>query len=806
MGNSDSFGTGSQNPKPLNDKSAHGYRLFPTANQQPHLSPKTLQQQTLHRNTSFKKRRSVSLDDSSRPHGVARMPFSRPSDAPAPRLQDVPANRMKASKTDGQDRNCTSNKYGSLAKADSPKVQAPKVLSYKPKISEDASHGRSSSAPDGMRAEMRTRKPTGLAHMTNAAISTSAKAVRGLGSTWYNPHDSTIGGPSRQDSQRRYNRHDPIQEKPLPPPPPRDQAALDPYHNRSHSTPLSPGPGSSFYSGARSASVTGLTPLVTPSSLDPSRKSYFPLSSDAQIRQLIGFSPIEDDENESAESHIPFKSQDVNASVILGPPKQKKPVDVPAMTVQAKPADKNVANKTDHGSLENAQPAETSQPAFAPAAPAGLARPSLPSPTLSQASTAMVPAALRITGPKRSASVSATLDRKPLPMQARLRAADDVHSPQTFSNAITPRDSEVATTLSVLSELTVQTDNLHARYASLREDRQTLLTAISQGLREQRAGPDYVNTIFDQHMSLATVCSSMDICVAKLKVVARRKDNLVKSLTTQTSQTAKKPSLSSINEQKSTPVPTSARSTPAPSSSHKTSLSTSFSLQPLKSNPVHEVSRPAAPDAMQRFRANLDIDYDTDDSTAPRRMNIKGAKAAKILGLALEPETSPEPRSSESSQFNSLHPAQNLKANHSTTSLDRELFTRAPSPVPAAAPAPAPDRPLPARPSIRMKQRDHVPTPLPLRPIEKSVVEKPTHTAQHSVDDGTVSSRASTPAEDRGAETPLEECPAFDAKSPGMQTVHVYFPESLSLAPSIHSSTFSEIGEDELLEYYGYLR
>jgi hypothetical protein len=40
-----------------------------------------------------------------------------------------------------------------------------------------------------------------------------------------------------------------------------------------------------------------------------------------------------------------------------------------------------------------------------------------------------------------------------------------------------------------------------------------------------------------------------------------------------------------------------------------------------------------------------------------------------------------------------------------------------------------------------------------------------------------------------------------------MQTVHVYFPDSLSIvAPSIHSSTFSEVGEDELLEYYGYLR
>ena len=835
MGHNDSFGTGSQNPKlshtnskPANDKLTNGYRLFPTANQQHHLSPKTLQQQTLHRNASFNKRRSASLDDSSRPPGVARMPFSRPSDAPAPRIQNVPANRMKASKAEAQDRSCTSNNYDSFANTDS-LVQAPKLSSYRPRISEDASHGRSSSAPDGMRAEARARKPTGLAHLTNAAISSSAKAVRGLGGTWYNPHDSTIAGPSRQESQRRPNRHDPIQEKPLPPPPPRDphsQTSLDPYHNRSHSTPLSPIPGSSFYTGARSASVTGLTPLVTPSSLDPSRKSYFPLSSDAQIRQLIGCSPIEDDENEYAaqlDSHD--KSQDTSASMMLPSSRYQITVDVPAIKVPNESVAKHATKKTHHGSPE------TLWSEFIPAAPAGLARPSMPSPTLSQASTAMVPAALRIAPPKRSASVSATLDRRPLPSQARLRAADDVQSMQTFSNTTSPRDNEIATTLSVLSELTVQTDNLHARYASLREDRQTLLSAISQGLKEQRAGPDYANTIFDQHMSLATVCSSMDICLAKLKVVARRKDNLVKTLMPQTTHIAAKPSLSAINEQKSTPVPMSARSTPAFSSSphvqslstpaslqplrstpahsspHKASLSTCASLQPLRSNPVHEVvSRPAHSDAMQRFRANLDVDYDTDDSTAPRRMNIKGAKAAKILGLNLEANGSPEPRSSESS--NSLHPAHNPKANHSTTSLDRELFTRAPSPNPP--PAPAPDRPLPARPSIRMKQRDHVPTPLPLRPVEKSVVEKPTHTAQHSVDESTVSSRASTPAEERGAETPLEECPSFDdavdAKSPGMQTVHVYFPDSLSIAPSLHSSTFSEVGEDELLEYYGYLR
>lgn len=802
MGNSDGLGTGSQNPKlsqssskPVNDKLT--YRLFPTANQQPPVSAKTHQQQTLQRNTSFNKRRSASLDDSQRPHGVAKMPFARPGDAPVSRLQNVPANRVRVTKADPQDRTCTSNSHHSGTNADGPKAQAPKILLYKPRISEDAGHGRSSSAPEDMRAEVRARKPTGLAHMTNAALSSSAKVVRGLGGTWYNPHDSTIGGPSREDTQRRYDRRDPILEKPLPPPPrdPHSQTTLDPYHSRSQSTPLSPGPGSSFFTGARSDSVTELTPLVTPSSLDPNRKSYFPLSSDAQMRQLMGFSPIDDEQQEPARFHSRGKSQGMGASMTLPSSRYQRPVDTPAITIQTELMDKYATKKAHHGSPE------TLQPSYTPASSTGPVRPSLPSPTLSQASSRMVPAALRITSPKRSVSVNSTLDRRPLQLQASLRAANDMQFTQPSSNATTVRNDEIAATLAVLSELTAQTDALHARYASLREDRQMCLGTITQGLKEQRAGPDYVNTIFDQHMSLATVCSSMDICLAKLKAVARRKDTLVKTLTTQTTQTPNKASLPSINEHKPThkptPVPTSARSTPAMSSSHKMSLSTPSSLQHPKANKSHEANKFVQSEAMQRFRSKLDIDYDTDDSDAPRRINVKGAKAAKILGLAIEPNSNTETRSSESSV---ARPTQNLKANHSTTSLDRELFTRPPSP------APAPDRPLPARPSIRMKQRDHVPTPLPLRPIDKPAVEKLSHTAQHSVDDGTVSSRASSPAEERGAETPHEEYPAFDAKSPGMQTVHVYFPDSLSCTPSLHSSTFSEVGEDELLEYYGYLR
>lgn len=215
---------------------------------------------------------------------------------------------------------------------------------------------------------------------------------------------------------------------------------------------------------------------------------------------------------------------------------------------------------------------------------------------------------------------------------------------------------------------------------------------------------------------------------------------------------------------------------------------------------IREPTKPAHVAATRRFQPKLDTGYDTDDSEAPRRMNIKGAKAAKILGLDLEhPSNNPESRSSES---NHTRPVQNLKANHSTTSLDRDQFMRDPSP---ARELPHPDQPF----LNRMKARDHVPAPLPLKPVEKSIVEKTAHTAKDSIGDNTISSRASSPAEDRGAETPSSEYPSLDAKSPGMQTVHVYFPDSMSAGASLHSSkyssTFSEVGEDELLEYYGYL-
>lgn len=443
-----------------------------------------------------------------------------------------------------------------------------------------------------------------------------------------------------------------------------------------------------------------------------------------------------------------------------------------------------------------------------------------PSPTFSQASRSLKPAALKIGGPKRSVSVSSSLDRRT--HQARTHIAREVQKIKPLVQKPTPKVDPMATVIASVLDLTEEMDALCTRYASLREARQDLSAAITQGLREQKPGPEYVNTLLDQHMSLSTICSSMDICLAKIKALNRRKDSLLTS-----GQSQAKASLSSIDEAKPAPIPSSTKppaSTPPPDT---TILQNTVYVPPLRTHRSTEaLSRQTPMSAPTQHTKRFDREYDTSDSDTPRRLNVKGAKAAKILGLEID--TPPNDPAKPSDPFAQRPTQLSSKANLSTTSLDRDLFTRNPSP--------APERPLPARPSLR--QRKPSPTPLDTSTdsnknnnntttttiTTNTTPPNPAHAAQNSI--GTSSSRASSPAEDRGAETPQDFPPphqsaAFDdAKSPSMQTVHVYFPEgeamglgmptrtmtkSSRVASSTYSSTFSEIGEDELLEYYGYL-
>jgi hypothetical protein len=214
---------------------------------------------------------------------------------------------------------------------------------------------------------------------------------------------------------------------------------------------------------------------------------------------------------------------------------------------------------------------------------------------------------------------------------------------------------------------------LHARYATLREDRQFILGAMTHSLREQRPGPDYVNTILDQQMSLTMCCSSMDICLAKLKAVARRKDALAKTLATHALLNT--PTWGLAEQQPALKTsPTASKPTTGHISAHHPT--TSSSTQTHDAIPSRVSSRSQNPSATQNFQSRFDSETDTDDDGTPRRMNLKGVKAARILGLNLDgtiPEELPLRMPS------TRRPTHTLQTNHSTTSLDREQFTRTPN-------------------------------------------------------------------------------------------------------------------------------
>ena len=756
-------------PKMVNEKLT--YRLFPSAGQQPQMSPRTLSKRTLKRTGSLLKRRSASLDEPLREHRVARQPFSRPDDAPVPRLQPAPSTRGRFNRPSLHDKDAV---HHFRTRNDGMDARDQRNRMYMPRVSEDGGHGRSSSAPDDMVVGNRVKKSTGLSHVTNASLSNSANVDKGLGGTWYNARDSNVPTTSHRESNKTNGaRPGPHTEKPLPLPPKEAESRthLDAAHQRSHSTPLSPGPRSEFYLGPRSDSATELTPLKTPSSLDPNRKSYFPLSADAQMRALMGMSPIEDDETGSVPPMPPMP--------VLNS-KFQKSGNIPVITVNT---DVKSAEHTDVSPTSN-----PTKPRSVPDDPQSVARPPMHSPTFSQASSRMVPAALRITSPKRSASARSAFEGRPL----KTRASESQLGQHPTKNVAIEDDIE--TTMSAWAELTVQTTTLHARYATLREDRQSILSAMTQALREQRPGPDYVNTILDQHMSLTMCCSSMDVCLAKLKAVARRKDVLAKTLATHALLNT--PTWG-LPEQRPAPTSKMLPKEPTPASSSKsTPLSTSPSKQPRDRAPSHGSNKPENPSITQNLPSRMKFGSDTDDE-APRRMNLKGVKAARVLGLNLD-GTIPETLARESS---TRRPTQTLQTNMSTTSLDRDQFTTR-NIAPVQNPNSSNSLP-PTATHTSHEQRHFAPW---CRTVDSPTIQNFSQTTQDYADESTSSSRASSPIDERGAETPdAAHAVAFDdPKSPSMQTVHVYFPESTSLSTSLRASTtISEAGEDELLEYYG---
>jgi len=232
-------------------------------------------------------------------------------------------------------------------------------------------------------------------------------------------------------------------------------------------------------------------------------------------------------------------------------------------------------------------------------------------------------------------------------------------------------DKNIADLLATLEDLSKQAEALHARYAMLRLDRQELSVSIVDSLKVQKAGPDYAHTMLDQHLSLASINSSMDICFAKLKNLNNKRGEALAAYRAQvaakkkTERARKEGSSTPMGSQRSpgnrlrTPDVTVAVSRQWPvnrlreeESSEKTRLQNSSERETekrdtmIRSSPSPPVDRQvrlpeptADPEASpsdentvgghDRKKHNYD-----DGDEKPLQLRIKGAKGARVLGQA----------------------------------------------------------------------------------------------------------------------------------------------------------------------------
>lgn len=241
-----------------------------------------------------------------------------------------------------------------------------------------------------------------------------------------------------------------------------------------------------------------------------------------------------------------------------------------------------------------------------------------------------------------------------------LKPTTDRPTPELPFRSATPdpssgQDKAPADPLQTLIDLARQTEALHARYASLRSDRQKLSTSIVCSLKEQKAGPDYCNTLLDQHLSLAAINSSMDICFAKLKSLECRKEEAMTNIIAQKDAQHK---VDKANK------PNSTRSTDSlrPSESGRSTLEQAAAVVKTQESKSKLRKDSARTDEMSKhaesgsWEESAGTESDTPNTIIrlpqppwtdepenmsgtdaedhpPKKIRVKGAKAAKILGL-----------------------------------------------------------------------------------------------------------------------------------------------------------------------------
>ncbi|KAK5678966.1 hypothetical protein LTS10_008621 [Elasticomyces elasticus] len=248
--------------------------------------------------------------------------------------------------------------------------------------------------------------------------------------------------------------------------------------------------------------------------------------------------------------------------------------------------------------------------------------------------------------------------------KSRRQSRVDKPTPELPFRSATPELAlgQVEDPAETMRGLARQTEALHARYTSLRSDRQKLSMSIVSSLRDQQAGPQYGNTLLDQHMSLAAINSSMDICFAKLKSLECRKEAAMAAIITQQASRRRHEklkqatvarshsSLRSAESSRSTPevavelvsAKTSANKARKDSvqpdlsalalQGHTGNLNVATGQERSQSSDKHPTAK--RPSTGKAGAIEYD-DFSSSDVEAvlPRKIRIKGAKAAKLLGL-----------------------------------------------------------------------------------------------------------------------------------------------------------------------------
>ncbi|KAF2209352.1 hypothetical protein CERZMDRAFT_107190 [Cercospora zeae-maydis SCOH1-5] len=119
---------------------------------------------------------------------------------------------------------------------------------------------------------------------------------------------------------------------------------------------------------------------------------------------------------------------------------------------------------------------------------------------------------------------------------------------QLFSRPFTPDAPSRPTPLDVndpvtmLKNTTEQCDALHARYSSLRAERQKLSSGIIEKLQQEVTTQEGMSALLHEQLSLTAISSSMDICFAKLKSLECRKEDAIAALIAQATEARKSPS------------------------------------------------------------------------------------------------------------------------------------------------------------------------------------------------------------------------------------------------------------------------